>query len=55
MTAMKSPRMNLIHRVYREPIYYTRPGQVGIYIPVSRSMRRYYRYRGRPLAHNGSR
>ena len=36
---MKSPRMNLIHRVFREPVHYTRSGHAGIYIPISRSMR----------------
>ena len=52
---MKSLCMDLIRKVYGEQIFYKKKNQPGVYIPLSRSMRRYYKYRGRPLGLNGSR
>lgn len=52
---MKHLRVDLTRKIYNSRILYRKRGTDRIYAPLSLSMQRRYKYRGPPLALNGSR
>lgn len=47
---MHSLQLDIIRRVYGRQIFFKKKHQHGLAIPINRTMARYYKYRGRPLA-----